>query len=194
MGLSKTIGAERMEATCHSFRSCEQSAQCPVLTLRNCADSTSALNKMLMVVVRNIFTWNNNVNVVQIHRMKRCFVWRQIVRKCECTLGHLLQDYFSPWKLHPSFSSSQRKQNSMKSHIFWPVMSLFVGQLFCGECTHAFISTLCPVALSHKWLWPFVRHEKPSASYVQNYTVLCILLSLSHLPEVYLHPPSFTHK
>ena len=32
-GLSKTAGAERTAATWHSFRSCEQSLQCPVLTL-----------------------------------------------------------------------------------------------------------------------------------------------------------------
>ena len=33
VGLSETTGPERMEATCHSFRSREKSAQCPGLTL-----------------------------------------------------------------------------------------------------------------------------------------------------------------
>ena len=32
-GLSNTTGTEHTEATCHSFRSCEQSAQCSVLTI-----------------------------------------------------------------------------------------------------------------------------------------------------------------
>ena len=68
-GLSKTTGAERTKATYHSFRSREQSAQCSVSTL-HCADSSSALNKMKMVVVRNSFARNDNGHVVSIHRTK----------------------------------------------------------------------------------------------------------------------------
>ena len=68
-GLSKTTGAERTKATYHPFRSREQSAQCPVSTL-HCADSPFALNKMKMVVVRNIFARNDNGHVVLIHCTK----------------------------------------------------------------------------------------------------------------------------
>ena len=37
----------------------------------NCADSISALNKLLMAVIRNIFVRNNNVNVVLIHHQTK---------------------------------------------------------------------------------------------------------------------------
>ena len=65
-GLSKTTRAERTKANCHSFRSREQSAQCPVLTLK-CTVTTSGLNKVQMVVVRNVFVRNDTVNVVRIN-------------------------------------------------------------------------------------------------------------------------------
>ena len=53
-GLIKTTGAERMEATCHSYRSQEQSAQCPVLTLTAQIQPPDWTKWKFMVVVRNV--------------------------------------------------------------------------------------------------------------------------------------------
>ena len=66
-GLSKTTGVEHTEVICHSFRSREQSAQCPVLTL-TAQIQPPDWTKLQMVVIQNIFTRKDNVNVVVLIR------------------------------------------------------------------------------------------------------------------------------
>ena len=62
----------RMHESHLSFRSHEQNALVSSFTTIKInyiyADSTSVLNKMWMVIVRNAFAWNNNVNMALIQR------------------------------------------------------------------------------------------------------------------------------
>ena len=107
MGLSKTTGADRTEATCHSFRSREQSAQ------------LSSFKTNYRFKSFNLRT-EQNVNVLIQRRIKRCFVWLSYRYKmCMLSRRHVAEQCVSivsmwfphQWKptlellLHSSFPS-----------------------------------------------------------------------------------------
>ena len=85
-----------MKSICHSFRSREQSTQCPSSTL-TASNSTSVLNKMWMVVITIL-----REKVICEHRIHV----RHVKRFMRYRLIQSMNALKAPWRIYSVFSSN----------------------------------------------------------------------------------------